>query len=151
GPFLWGRKARAEFTHCDLKQQIVEGRTDAYAPDWLRRRLELRDNTLRVRDYIEQDTARSAQWFWHFHPDWQVETVEQGVWRVADGKRVCTLRLSGLPDYEAHLHRADATTKLGWYSPRFGHKIPCTTLTVQTRALPELIESEGVLWELSAQ
>ncbi|MFN7018136.1 MAG: alginate lyase family protein [Fimbriimonadales bacterium] len=151
GPFLWGRKAQAEFTLCDLKQRLVEGRTDAYAPDWLLRRVQVRDDSVIVRDRIVHDAAQSAQWYWHFHPDWRVETVEKGVWRITDGERICTMRLSGLSEYAARLYSGDEATQHGWYSPQFGHKIPCTTLTVETHAFPDLIESEGVVWELSAQ
>ena len=151
GPFLWGRKARAEFTLCDLKQQVVEGRTDAYAPDWLLRRVQVRDDRCIVRDCIVQDATQSAQWYWHFHPDWRVEGMGEGIWRVTDGERVCTIRLSGLSKHKARLYSGDETTKLGWYSPRFGHKIPCTTLVVEADAFPDTVQSEGVVWELSAQ
>lgn len=147
GPFLWGRKARSEFPRCDLRQRYVEGKTAAYAPDTVSRRVMLQGETLIVQDRIEQDTAKSAQWFWHFHPDWQVEASEEGVWRITDGQRVCTLRLTGLAEYEACLYRGDEATKLGWCSPRFGHKVPCTTLVVQTRALSETLGREGVVWE----
>lgn len=149
GPFLWGRKAHSEFLQCDLRQQCVAGKTDAYAPDTVRRCVTLKDETLVVQDHIEQDVAQSAQWFWHFHPDWQVEPVEAGVWRLTDGPRVCTVRLTGLTEYEARLYRGDEATKLGWYSPRFGHKIPCTTLMVATRTLAQTLDQEGVVWEFT--
>ncbi len=151
GPFLWGRKARAEFTQCDLRQRLVEGRTDAYTPDWILRRVQLRNNALIVRDSIVHDAARSAQWYWHFHPDWRMEPVDAGVWRITDGERVCTLRLSGLTEYEARFYTGDEATKLGWYSPRFGHKVPSTTLAIETRAFPDTLENAGVVWELSPQ
>ncbi|GIV06060.1 MAG: hypothetical protein KatS3mg016_1635 [Fimbriimonadales bacterium] len=149
GPFLWGKKAHSEFLKCDLRQSCVEGKTDAYAPDTVRRCVALQDETLVIQDRIEQDAAQSVQWFWHFHPDWQVEPVETGVWKITDGQRVCTVRLTGLAEYEACLYRGDEATKLGWYSPRFGHKIPCTTLMVATRALAETLEQAGVVWEFT--
>ncbi len=147
GPFLWGKKARAEFVQCDLRQRLVEGKMDAYAPDWLLRRVQLQHDALIVRDCVEHDMARSAQWYWHFHPDWRVEPAGEGAWRITDGERVCMLRLSGLTEYDARLYTGDEATKLGWYSPRFGHKVPCTTLRVETSAFPDISESEGVIWE----
>jgi hypothetical protein len=60
--------------------------------------------------------------------------------------RVCTLQLTQLTGYTARLYRGDAATKLGWYSPRFGHKVPCTTLLVEAKPLPDAIEEAGVVW-----
>jgi len=151
GPFLWGKKAHSEFLKCDLRQSCVEGKTDAYAPDTVRRSVALQDETLVIQDHIEQDAAQSVQWFWHFHPDWQVEPVETGVWRITDGQRVGTVRLTGLAEYEARLYRGDEATKLGWYSPRFGHKVPCTTLVVSARAASESLGQAGVRWEFAVE
>jgi hypothetical protein len=64
--------------------------------------------------------------------------------------RVCTLQVRHLADYTARLYRGDEATKLGWYSPRFGHKVPCTTLRVEAKPLPEDIEEAGVVWEFRA-
>jgi len=103
-----------------------------------------------VRDRVRRDATGAVQWYWHFHPDWQVEQASEGVWRITDGTRVCTLRLSQLSGYTARLYRADEATKLGWYSPRFGHKVPCTTLVVEAKPLPDAIDETGVVWEFRA-
>jgi len=146
GPFLWGRRARSGFLAYDLQQHTVEGFTDAYLPDHIMRRVHLKDTQLLITDTIEWDAAHSAQWHWHFHPDWQVEPTADG-WRITDGTRICLLRVEGLPpDIQAHLYRGDEQTKLGWYSPRFGHKIPCTTLRI---VLPVPDEVNMVRWEFA--
>jgi hypothetical protein len=59
--------------------------------------------------------------------------------------------LTQLTGYTARLYRADETTKLGWYSPRFGHKVPCTTLVVEAKPLPDAIDEEGALWQLEVE
>jgi hypothetical protein len=68
-----------------------------------------------------------------------------------DGTRGCTLRLSQLSGYTARLYRADEATKLGWYSPRFGHKVPCTTLVVEAKPPPDTIDEWGALWRIEVQ
>ena len=57
-----------------------------------------------------------------------------------------------LPDYAVLrvLSEADEATKLGWYSPCFGHKVPCTTLVVEAKPLPDAIEGAGVVWSFQA-
>jgi Heparinase II/III-like protein. len=146
GPFLWGRKARSRFVAHDLCEGWVEGETEAYLPDTITRRVQLTGDALTVRDRVRRDATGSVQWYWHFHPDWQVVPAGEGVWRITDGTRVCTLQLTRLTGYTARLYRADETTKLGWYSPRFGHKVPCTTLVVEAKLLPDAIEEAGVVW-----
>jgi hypothetical protein len=112
--------------------------------------VQLTGDALTVRDRVGRDATGAVQWYWHFHPDWQVEAVGEGIWRITDGVRVCTLQLTQLTGYTARLYRGDEATKLGWYSPRFGHKVPCTTLVVETKPLPEGIDEAGVVWELKA-
>ncbi|MDW8051742.1 MAG: alginate lyase family protein [Armatimonadota bacterium] len=151
GAFLWGKKAHAEFEKADLAAKCVQGTTDAYFPDDVRRRVQLNATTLHITDKIEAEAASTAVWYWHFHPNWQVEAVEKGVWRISDGTRHCLLRVEGLSEFTATLHKGDEATKLGWYSPRFGHKVPCTTLRVQA-PLPNTPEEELVVeWRFQAE
>jgi hypothetical protein len=96
GAFLWGRKARSRFVAHDLREGWVEGETEAYLPDTITRRVQLAGDALTVRDRVGRDATGSVQWYWHFHPDWQVALVGEGVWRITDGVRVCTLQLSQL-------------------------------------------------------
>ncbi len=150
GPFLWGRKAQSRFTASDVSQGWTEGMTKAYLPNILYRRVQLNGDALTITDRIESDRGQSAQWYWHFHPDWQVEPAGEGSWRITDGTRACTLTVRQLAGYTARLYRGDEATRLGWYSPRFGHKVPCTTLVVEVSPVPESIEEAGVVWEFRA-
>jgi hypothetical protein len=106
GPFLWGRKARSRFVAHDLREGWVEGETEAYLPDTITRRVQLTGDALTVRDRVRRDATGAVQWYWHFHPDWQVEQASEGVWRITDGVRVCTLQLTRLTGYTARLYRA---------------------------------------------
>jgi hypothetical protein len=105
---------------------------------------------LPCRDRIGRDATGSVQWYWHFHPDWQVESGKRG--RLAHHGRDARLHAAAEPTagYTARLYRGDEATKLGWYSPRFGHKVPCTTLVVEAKPLPEDIDEAGVVWSFQA-
>ncbi|MCS7300175.1 MAG: heparinase II/III family protein [Fimbriimonadales bacterium] len=151
GAFLWGRKAHSELASGNPSENTAVGITYAYAPSKMARRVRTQDAQLAITDLIEPDGARTAQWYWHFHPDWQVAPAGESAWRITDGQRACLLRLQGLPDYEARLYRGDEATKLGWYSPRFGHKVPCTTLRI-TASLPTAPDANlKVAWSFEAQ
>ena len=67
---------------------------------------------------------------WHLGPD-VTTTLDDGVadlrWTGRDGEP--HHGLLGLPaglDWSAH--RGETTPPLGWYSPRFGSRVPTTTL-----------------------
>jgi hypothetical protein len=143
GAFLWGRKAHSRFVAHDLAERWVEGTTDAYAPDLIRRRVQLDGDRLLITDWLVLNAQKPTYWHWHFHPDWQVEPVEGG-WRLSDGERACLLKVEGLPpDATARLYRGDESTRLGWHSPRFGHKLPCATLQMSA----PLADKLEVRWE----
>ncbi|GIV11462.1 MAG: hypothetical protein KatS3mg020_0953 [Fimbriimonadales bacterium] len=142
GAFLWGKRARSEFTACDMRQNTVGGATDAYTPDRVERRVQLQGDQLRITDTLEWDAAHSAQWRWHFHPAWQVQPDGEGAWRITDGRLTVRLTLAGLTGYTTQVHYGDEASKLGWYSPRFGHKTPCATLEVEKTPLGEPLTVE---------
>ncbi|GBC93430.1 Heparin-sulfate lyase [bacterium HR15] len=155
GPFLWGRKAWAYLSQTELTHDAVVGELGDYLPEaMVARRVELHRQRLLITDVIAScfegdfpDFMRSLHWHWHFHPDWQVELTEEG-WHIRDGERVCLLRVEGLPpNAQTRLYRGDERTKLGWYSPRFGHKLPCHTLQVVAPASKLNI----VRWEFQKQ
>jgi len=143
GPFLWGRKAQSEFTGHDLLGLLVQGATNAYLPARVWRQVQIEDERLVIMDTIQSPAGLSVHWYWHFHPDWQVQRTEEG-WRIRDGKHVCLLRVEELPPNSGTwLYRGDERTKLGWYSPRFGHKVPCFTLQL----VAQVATKSTVRWE----
>ncbi len=156
GPFLWGKRVQAYLLQEELAQNAVKGELGDYLPEEVvARRVALHRQRLIITDLIVGTSPddrsalpyiRSLHWYWHFHPDWQVEPIEEG-WRITDGECVCILRVEGLPS-NAHicLYRGDEKSKLGWYSPRFGHKVPCTTLQV----VAQLEAVNTVRWEFTS-
>lgn len=131
GPFLWGRKANARL-RADLTRNEVEGFHDGYSPDSHKRRVQVSDGTLLIEDTVVAQSAQAWCWHWHFHPRWQVHATQEG-WHITDGESACTLTVEGLP-LEAKIELVQGTGEepsVGWYSPRFGQKLPCTTLRVE--------------------
>ena len=131
GPFLWGRKARAYFVAVDLSVHTVEGTHEGYLPDEHRRRVEVSETCLKVLDYLIPDAMGALRWHWHFHPRWQVEPTDGG-WLATDGETLCRITVEGLPPEAQYdlVHGSGDCPSVGWYSPRFGHRVPCTTLRV---------------------
>ncbi len=131
GPFLWGRKATASL-YADPAHNEAEGTHDGYQPDRHKRRVQLREETLLIEDTVVAQSAQVWRWHWHFHPRWQVHATQEG-WYITDGESECTLTVEGLPaEAKAELIRgAGEEPSVGWYSPRFGQKVPCTTLRVE--------------------
>jgi hypothetical protein len=139
GPFLWGRKAWAYLVEDEIHENRITGVLGDYLPDALiARRVIVHRSQLIVMDIVAsanvdrqlEPSIHTLHWHWHFHPDWQVDPVEAG-WRISDGQRACLLQVEGLsPKAQVRLYRGDEKSHLGWYSPRFGHKVPCTTLQI---------------------
>ncbi len=155
GPFLWGRKANATLK-ADPERNEAEGTHDGYAPDAHTRRVRLVEGELIVEDTLKTQTDLSWQWHWHFHPRWQVRREERGmgngewrvVWLLTDGESQCELSVENLPpNAKVELIRGEGETpSVGWYSHRFGQKMPCTTLRVEVSGL-----ETPIVWRFRAQ
>ncbi len=158
GPFLWGRKANA-ILKADPERNEAEGTHDGYAPDYHTRKVRLSDRELIVEDAICADTGFPWQWHWHFHPRWQVRQEERAVgsgqsavvWCISDGESQCELRVENLPSSAKVelIQGTGETPSMGWYSPRFGQKVPCTTLRVEISG-EELEEEVPIVWRFQA-
>ncbi len=158
GPFLWGRKANATLK-ANPERNEAEGTHDGYAPDYHTRKVRLSDKELIVEDAICADTGFPWQWHWHFHPRWQVRREERGmgngergvVWYISDGESQCELRVENLPSSaKVELFQGTGETpSVGWYSPRFGQKVPCTTLRVEVSGA-ELEGEVPIVWRFQA-
>lgn len=150
GPFLWGHKARASFTSSDLTAGVVEGTHDGYLPDKHTRTVRLQGDTLEIRDTITVDRGSRVTWHWHFHPRWTVQPAENG-WLISDGETVCRLTVEGLPAgaESALVQGKGDSPEVGWYSPRFGHRVPCTTLRVRIEPPPGG-DDDIIVWRWTA-
>jgi hypothetical protein len=91
--------------------------------------LESSTRVLTVVDTFDTAGEVSLQLSWHLGPDVLVDlygTHAALTWRVGADRHHGTLVL---PDGLAWTsHTAEIDPVLGWYSPRFGHRVPATSL-----------------------
>lgn len=152
GPFLWGRKARARLLRAEPERGLAEGEHDGFAPVRHRRAVRLQDNVLEIEDTLEIDGSHTVAWHWHFHPAWELESRGQAWWAICSAIR-CEILVAGLPtDASAQLLRGQGECPgPGWYSPRFGWRVPCTTLRIECRTTAEQQRRWTVVWRFTAQ
>ncbi|RZU12226.1 heparinase II/III-like protein [Kribbella rubisoli] len=125
GAFLWLRGATGKV--CRHTPNSWEAEHDGYrvgdSPLTHRRTAVLDHGVLRVEDRL--DAASDVRIAWHLGPEVSVELdVSTGRLEWAAGSAIVELP-AGLT-WTAH--RGGDDPLLGWYSPRFGHKVPITTL-----------------------
>lgn len=143
GPFLWLRHAsgstRSAATARDRSVATWRGEHDGYRtlrpPARHVRDVELdrAARTLRVIDHVASEADRDVRLTFHLGP--AVEATMDGYrlglsWPGGNAEAVLEPMLSW------SAHRGDTEPILGWYSPRFGHKVPATTLLGIGRVAP---------------
>ncbi|RZT26869.1 heparinase II/III-like protein [Kribbella sp. VKM Ac-2569] len=129
GPFLWLRGATGTVRRHDENSWDAEH--DGYAPVTHRRTAVLDHGVLRVEDHL--DAATDVRIAWHLGPEVSVELDgSTGRLEWSSGSAVVELP-AGL---SWTLHRGETDPILGWYSGRFGHKVPSTTLLGSGRSDP---------------
>lgn len=145
GPFLWLRHAAGRVTETvsnaggDVASWSAEhdGYQSLSPPAIHRRKVDFDDHeqTLRVTDRIEGGADVDIRMAYHLGPDVRVdldETVANLRWPTNDGSARATLEL---PDSLVWTeHKGETDPALGWYSPRFGHKVASTALVGAGRA-----------------
>jgi hypothetical protein len=91
--------------------------------------LERATRTLALTDVVDGDSRHHVRLALHLGPAVAVElcgTTAHLSWQGADGPVTATLALPAALRWSAH--RGETGPVLGWYSPRFGEKVPTTTL-----------------------
>ena len=78
---------------------------------------------LRVEDHL--DAASDVRMAWHLGPEVSVE-LDGAIGRLEWPTGSAIVELPAGLSWTAH--RGGDDPLLGWYSPRFGHKVPITTL-----------------------
>lgn len=150
GPFLWSTHTPGHVTHTDLGEQAAQTWTahhTGYArldPALRHARTVTLDRVARrlsIVDVVTGQAEHSLRLAFHLGPDVTVRLVGDSAelsWPSEDGDRSATLHLPGRLSWTAH--RGETDPILGWYSPRFGERVPSTTLvgTGTVRALLEL-------------
>ncbi|HET6744056.1 MAG TPA: heparinase II/III-family protein, partial [Kribbella sp.] len=119
GPFLWLRGATGTVRRHTAG--TWEAEHDGYAPVTHRRAAVLENGVLRVEDGL--DATADVRIAWHFGPDVDID-LATGRLEWPTGSAAVELP-TGLT-WTAY--RGSDNPSLGWYSPRFGHKVPITTL-----------------------
>jgi hypothetical protein len=138
GPFLWNMHAATATLSCDVGDQPVQtwsAQHDGYrrlpAPATHRRlaTLDSAGRKLTVVDTFDPVAAVPVRLSWHLGPDIDVALNEYHAtlsWHLGNERRHGTMLL---PEGLAwSIHRANVDPIDGWYSPRFGTRIPATSL-----------------------
>jgi hypothetical protein len=138
GPFLWlrGATGRVRRYAVDGDTQTWDAVHDGYqtgdAPVTHRRTAVLDRGVLRVEDQL--DATAAVRLAWHLGPDVAVDLDgTTGRLKWPNGTAIVELP-AGLT---WTTHRGGDGPLLGWYSPRFGHKVPITTLVGTGTLEPE--------------
>ena len=135
GPFMWVAHATGHVTNVavDDAAPVVcwEAQHDGYRPDIHKRSvvLDRQDRTLHVADRLDGPVAREVRIAYHLGPEISVElTGNVGLlrWEAAGGRVTALAELPTGLDWK--VHRGETEPPMGWYSARFGQKVPATTL-----------------------
>ena len=138
GPFLWNTHPQTATLSCDVGEQPTQTWTaehDGYlrldTPTRHRRSVTLDSpqRRLTIIDTFDTPAAVSVRLYWHLGPDIVVDldgTRATLRWQRGPDRRQGTLLL---PDgLSWTVHRASVDPVIGWYSPRFGTRVPATSL-----------------------
>ena len=138
GPFLWLTHPHTRTLTCVADGRPVQawsGTHDGYrrlrTPTVHRRAVTLDSpgRLLSVVDTFETAGEVPLQLSWHLGPDVSVEldgATAALTWRVGPTSRHGRLVLPDGLEWTAHTAQTDPPC--GWYSPRFGHRVPATSL-----------------------
>ena len=138
GPFLWSTHTPAHVTDAEIGEMPLQTWTATHAgyarlDPALRhtRSVSLDSSTRRlsILDVVTGEASHDVRLAFHLGPEVTAELVE-GVaelrWSGDAGVRTASLHLPGRLRWSAH--RGETDPILGWYSPRFGERVPTTTL-----------------------
>lgn len=150
GPFMWSRHADAHVTRADVGDQPVQtweahhdgyGRIDREARHTRTVTLDADARRLCVLDQLEARSPRRVRLAFHLGPAVTAELRGPTAtlsWTRDGALESATLQLPAELTWSAH--RGEVNPLVGWYSPRFGQRVPATTLIgvaegVSSRAL----------------
>ncbi|MEV0803794.1 alginate lyase family protein [Kribbella sp. NPDC050281] len=129
GPFLWLRGATGRVRRFAADDDVAtwDAEQDGYQsgdnPVIHRRTAVLDHGVLRVEDRL--DTTAGVRIAWHLGPEVTID-LDGATGRLEWPNGSAVVELPAGLSWSAH--RGDDDPLLGWYSPRFGHKVPITTL-----------------------
>jgi hypothetical protein len=138
GPFLWNTQARTTTLTCDVGEQPMQtwsAEHDGYlrlAIPTIHRRsvtLDSPGRRLTIVDTIDAPTPVESRLSWHLGPDVRVDLAGAYAalsWQVGPERRRGTLTLPN--ELAWTCYRGEIDPIAGWYSPRFGTRLPTTSL-----------------------
>lgn len=137
GPFLWSSR-----TDAVLDEVLLEGpvrrwaahhtgyaRLDAALRHERSVSLDTEERTLTIVDTVTGSSRHTLRLAWHLGPDVDVELRDGGAelsWESPTGSRAARLELPEQLEWSAH--RGENDPVLGWYSARFGERVPTTAV-----------------------
>jgi Heparinase II/III-like protein/Heparinase II/III N-terminus len=148
GPFLWNTHPRTATLACDLGEQPLQtwcAKQDGYmrlrTPAVHRRSVTLNSpgRRLIVVDTVEAATAVPLRLSWHLGPDIVVDLDGPQAtlfWQVGPEERQGKLMLDHRLTWT--VYHAEVEPIAGWYSPRFGSRVPATSLVGRGTVSPWL-------------
>jgi hypothetical protein len=138
GPFLWSTQPRSEVLEMHVGPRTEQtwtarhtgyARLDAAAGHTRTVTLDSVDRTLALSDEVTSEQSAPVRMALHLGPEVRVRLTgshaELG-WDGPDGPVAAHLHLPDVLDWSAH--RGETDPVLGWYSPRFGERMPTNTL-----------------------
>jgi hypothetical protein len=138
GPFLWTRHARSEVTRADLPEDGVQTWTARHTgyerldPELRHERtvtLDTRAGALTIVDSVTAGAPHAVRLAFHLGPEVSVKLAERNAMLTWTGPAAPVTAALQLPhELTWTLHRGETRPPLGWYSPRFGRRVPTTTL-----------------------
>ena len=138
GPFLWITKPRTRTTTCDVGDQPVQTWTAEHhgyrrlSASTVHHRtvtLDSSNRALTVVDTFDIGGQAPLLLWWHLGPGVQVvldRTRAQLSWQDGPDRRQGTIELPEGLTWTSHSAQTDPI--VGWYSPRFGQRVPATAL-----------------------
>ncbi len=147
GPFLWTSQATGQVTAVDADERAPiatwSGRHDGYDTGeqpvvHLRTaQLDRSARVLRIEDRLEGTAGQDVRLAYHLGPEIRVElngNVALLRWETENGTATTFADLPAGLEWSAH--RGETEPVLGWYSARFGHKVPSSVLVGTGRLEP---------------
>jgi hypothetical protein len=138
GPFLWTRHADTAVTAADLDGGAVQSwrahhngytRLDALLRHERDVALDRGERSLAIVDRLTSHERHTFRLAFHLGPEVAVDLAGDRAtltWQGTDGPVRAELGLPGRLSWTAH--RGETDPVLGWYSPRFGARVPTTTI-----------------------
>lgn len=148
GPFMWGTHAPSRVIDASVGDLAVQSWTAqhrgyAHLDPGVRHvrsvSLDRRARRLTVSDEVRSEERHALRLLFHLGPT--VDVVLDGStgrlqWTGSGGRHQALLRLPEQLSWSAH--RGETDPVLGWYSPRFGERLPTTTLVGEGRPAPTI-------------